>query len=63
MFAELLHMIGENIQHNTKRNHAIEPSIQLLIALRFLATGTFQVNYYLYIDISFTKFCFPTSKM
>lgn len=42
MFGELMHLIGENIQHDTRRNHAIPSSMQILITLRFLATGTFQ---------------------
>jgi len=43
MFGELMHLIAENIQHGTRRNYAITSSMQILITLRFLATGTFQV--------------------
>jgi len=46
MFGELMHSIGANIQHDTRRNHAIPSSMQILITLRFLATGTFQVSNY-----------------
>ena len=50
MFDELMHLIGENIQHDTRKNHAIPSSMQILITLRFLATGTFQVrNYKVYL--------------
>lgn len=47
MFGELMHLIGENIQHDTRRNHAIPSPMQILITLRFLATGTFQVSNFL----------------
>jgi len=43
----LLNMIGENIKHKTLRNSSLSPEIQLLIALRYYATGTFQVGVFL----------------
>ncbi|KAF0704107.1 putative nuclease HARBI1 [Aphis craccivora] len=38
----LLHMIGENIEHKTLRNFSLSAQVQILIALRYYATGTFQ---------------------
>jgi hypothetical protein len=37
----LLGKIGSHLQHPTRRGHAMAPHDQLLIALRFLATGAF----------------------
>ena len=36
-------MIGENIEHKTLRNFSLSAEVQILIALRYYATGTFQV--------------------
>ncbi|CAI6357630.1 unnamed protein product [Macrosiphum euphorbiae] len=41
-FMILLHMIGENIEHKTLRNFSLSAEVQILIALRYYATGTFQ---------------------
>ncbi|XP_018377351.1 PREDICTED: putative nuclease HARBI1 [Trachymyrmex cornetzi] len=40
-FMMLLERIQAEIQHNTDRNNAIPPAIQLMVALRFYATGSF----------------------
>lgn len=39
---EVIDMIRDDIEHPTRRNHAIPPSIQVLCALRYFATGNFQ---------------------
>jgi len=44
MFIELLDMIKEYLCQNTQRNMSLSPTLQLLIALRYYATGAFQVN-------------------
>lgn len=44
-FMVLLYMIEDNIKHRTCRNNAILPAIQLLVALRFYATGAFEVQF------------------
>jgi len=36
-------MIKDEIMHQTSRNNAISPVNQLLVALRYYATGAFQV--------------------
>ncbi|XP_060882080.1 putative nuclease HARBI1 [Metopolophium dirhodum] len=41
-FMILLNVIGKDIKHDTNRSYAIKPEVQLLIALRFYATGAFQ---------------------
>jgi len=41
----LLNAVGNDLKHYTSRNYTIIPEIQLLIALRYYATGTFQVTY------------------
>jgi len=41
----LLNAIGNDLEHYTNRNYAIVPEVQLLIALRYYATGVFQVSY------------------
>lgn len=41
----LLNAVGNDLKHCTSRNYAIIPEIQLLIALRYYATGAFQVRY------------------
>ena len=38
---ELLEQIQEHVEEESDRNQTLSPSLQLLIALRFLATGTF----------------------
>lgn len=38
---KILYHIGPDIQHETARNRALTPKEQLLLTLRFLATGTF----------------------
>lgn len=43
MFMDLLDMISNNITQNTLRNVSLSPILQLLIALRYYATGAFQV--------------------
>jgi len=42
-FLILLHMIEDEIIHQTCRNNAISPVNQLLVGLRYYATGAFQV--------------------
>jgi len=37
----LTEIIGDDLQRQTKRNHAITPTLQILVALRFLASGSF----------------------
>lgn len=44
----LVHMIGDSIKHKTKRSSSLSPELQLLIALRYYATGTFQVFFEFY---------------
>ncbi|KAE9521249.1 hypothetical protein AGLY_018341 [Aphis glycines] len=41
-FMMLLNAVGTDLKHCTSRNFAIIPEIQLLIALRYYATGAFQ---------------------
>lgn len=40
----LLNTIGNDLKRSTNRSFAITPEIQLLIALRYYATGAFQVS-------------------
>ncbi|XP_063894763.1 putative nuclease HARBI1 [Helicoverpa armigera] len=40
----LLSLIQDKIEHNTERNQCVPPMHQLLLALRFYATGTFYVT-------------------
>ncbi|CAI6359398.1 unnamed protein product [Macrosiphum euphorbiae] len=42
-FMILLHMIGDSIKHKTNRSSSLSPVLQLLIALRYYATGAFQM--------------------
>ena len=42
MLYELLEQVLHKIEYNTKRNHALTTTQQLLIELRFLASGSFQ---------------------
>ncbi|KAE9537554.1 hypothetical protein AGLY_006577 [Aphis glycines] len=42
-FGVLMHLIVEYVKHGTKRNVALSPEVQVLITLRYYATGTFQV--------------------
>ena len=42
MFYEILVQVCDDVQHNTQRNHALTAAQQLLIELRFLASGSFQ---------------------
>ena len=37
----LTEIIGDDLQRQTKRNHAITPTLQILVSLRFLASGSF----------------------
>ena len=39
----ILNLIGENLQYKTKRNSALSPMVQLLIALRFFANNSFHL--------------------
>ncbi|KAE9528791.1 hypothetical protein AGLY_012366 [Aphis glycines] len=41
-FGVLMHLIVEYVKHGTKRNVALSPEVQVLITLRYYATGTFQ---------------------
>jgi len=41
-FYELLQYVHDDLEHNTQRNHALLPSQQLMIGLRFFACGSFQ---------------------
>jgi len=41
----LLNAICNDLKHYASRNYAIIPEVQLLIALRYYATGAFQVSY------------------
>lgn len=41
-FVHLLNLIRNDIAHPTKRNKALSPEMQLCIALRFFASGSFQ---------------------
>lgn len=40
---DLLDMISDSVVQNTQRNVSLSPILQLLIALRYYATGAFQV--------------------
>jgi len=44
MLIELLDMVQDALCQNTLRNMSLSPILQLLIALRYYATGAFQVN-------------------
>ena len=37
----ILNVIGKDLRRKTRRNHAMSPSKQLLVALRFFASGSF----------------------
>ena len=37
----ILNVIGNDLRRKTRRNHAMSPSKQLLVALRFFARGSF----------------------
>ena len=37
----ILNVIGNDLRRKTRRNHAMSPSKQLLVALRFFASGSF----------------------
>jgi len=39
----LLNKIQAELQHASERNHALPPMLQLLLALRYYATGSFQI--------------------
>lgn len=39
---DLTHNIGINLRHETCRNKSLDPLTQILITLRFYATGAFQ---------------------
>ncbi|XP_064633642.1 putative nuclease HARBI1 [Lineus longissimus] len=39
---EVVDMIGNDLDHPTRRNHAIPPTLQVLCALRYFANGNFQ---------------------
>jgi len=39
-----MHLIVQDVKHETKRNVALSPEVQVLITLRYYATGTFQVK-------------------
>jgi hypothetical protein len=39
---EVIDLVYDDVVHPTRRNHAIPPSIQVLCALRYFATGNFQ---------------------
>ncbi|CAI6355343.1 unnamed protein product [Macrosiphum euphorbiae] len=41
-FGVLMHLIVQDVKHETKRNVALSPEVQVLITLRYYATGTFQ---------------------
>lgn len=43
-FQHLLALIEENIRYPTNRNHALNPFEQLLVCLRFYATGSFLIS-------------------
>lgn len=43
MFSELLNMIQDHLHHSTQHNMFLSPMLQLLITLRYYATGAFQV--------------------
>jgi len=44
MLIELLDMVQDALCQNTFRNMSLLPILQLLVALRYYATGAFQVN-------------------
>jgi len=44
MLIELLDMLQDRLCQNTQRNMSLSPILQLLIVLRYYATGAFQVN-------------------
>ncbi|XP_071500727.1 putative nuclease HARBI1 [Diadema antillarum] len=35
----IIDMVGDSLQHDTRRNHALSPSQQIFVALNFFATG------------------------
>lgn len=41
----LLNAVGNDLKHYTNRNYTIIPEVHMLIALRYYATGAFQVSY------------------
>ena len=41
-FYDLLSCVHDELEHSTKRNHALLPSLQLMTGLRFFACGSFQ---------------------
>ncbi|CAI6372517.1 unnamed protein product [Macrosiphum euphorbiae] len=42
-FGVLMHLIVQDVKHETKRNVALSPEVQVLITLRYYVTGTFQL--------------------
>ena len=36
----LIDRLGGQLEHQTRRNHAVPPSLQVFVALRFYATGS-----------------------
>ena len=43
-FEHILELVRDVLEHESKRNNAVSAELQLLIALRFFATGSFQMT-------------------
>jgi hypothetical protein len=54
---EILTLIEENLAHLSDRNDPITPALQLLITLRFYATGTFQMCIGDLVNVSKSSVC------
>ncbi|XP_044750059.1 putative nuclease HARBI1 isoform X2 [Coccinella septempunctata] len=54
---ELLHKIGEKIEAPTKRNRALNAKMQIIVALRFYATGGFQMTIGDHVNITKPTVC------
>lgn len=54
---EILHKIGKNIEPRTRRNRAIDARLQILLALRFYATGGFQLTIGDHVNITKPTVC------
>ena len=40
----ILNLISEELEHGTNRGHGLPPMLQLLVTLRYYATGSFQMT-------------------
>ena len=53
----LIDRLGGQLEHQTRRNHAVPPSLQVFVALRFFATGSVLDNSAVHHGISIATTC------